>query len=167
MENYDSYITDAVGTDIRFVNNQTTAEFDRVLRTNLYAPFFINRAAVPFLPPGSSILFTTSGTAINPLPYGWEYSGSKAAVNAMAVGLARQLIPLGIRVNAVAAGLVYSPFLLTEGYTTELMFEAIGRQAADHVAQPVEIAPLFVNIVDDSLTYTSGSVWGATSGLGL
>lgn len=74
------------------------------------------------MPPGGSILFTSSGTAVNPLPYGWDYSGTKAAVNAMIIGLARQLVPLGIRINAVAAGLTYTPFLMTEGYNTTQMF---------------------------------------------
>ncbi len=161
------YITHAVGPDIRYVNNYTTEEFDRTLRTNLYAPFFITRAAVPRMPPGASVLFTTSGTAINPLPFGWDYSGSKAMIIAMATGLARQLVPTGIRVNVVAAGLAYTPFLTTEGYNTSSMRETANRSPATRLEQPVEIAHIFVDIVDDALTFTTGSVWGATGGLGL
>ncbi|KAL9035498.1 MAG: hypothetical protein Q9180_004830, partial [Flavoplaca navasiana] len=161
------YITHAVGSEIRYVNNYTTEEFDRTLRTNLYAPFFITRAAVPLMPPGSSVVFTTSGTAVNPLPFGWDYSGSKAMVIAMATGLARQLVPMGIRVNAVAAGLTYTPFLTTEGYNTSLVLETASESPARRLEQPVEIAHVFVDIVDDALTFTTGSVWGAAGGLGL
>lgn len=85
----------------------------------------------------------------------------------MTRGMARQLIPVGIRVNAIAPGLTYSPFLTTEGYDTELMFETIEEQPATRVAQPVELAHVFVNVVDDELSYTTGSVWGANGALGL
>lgn len=161
------YITQAVGPNIRYVNNYTTEEFERTMRTNIYAPFFITRAAVPRMPPGSSIVFTTSGTAINPLPFGWDYSGTKAMVITMAQGIAKQLVPQGIRVNAVAAGLTYTPFLTTEGYDTELMRATADEAPAGRLEQPVEVAHVFVNVVGDENTFTTGSVWGATGGLGL
>ena len=85
----------------------------------------------------------------------------------MAQGLARQLVPLGIRVNAVVAGLTYSPFLTTEGYNTTLMRETADEAPARRLEQPVEVAHVFVDIVNDGNTFSTGSVWGATGGLGL
>ena len=85
----------------------------------------------------------------------------------MATGLARQLVPMGIRVNAVAAGLAYTPFLTTEGYNTTSMRETAREAPARRLEQPIEIARVFVDIVDDALTFTTGSVWGAAGGLGL
>lgn len=116
--------------------------------------------------PGSSIIFTASNVAANPIPDGIDYSATKAALVNIARGLAVQLAPFGIRVNAVAPGMTYTPFLAASGYTTGGMLEQAASSPTQRMEQPVELAPLYVDFAESSNTYTSGSIWGAYGGRG-
>lgn len=119
---------------------------------------------MPLLPRGGSIIFTSSGIAQGPNERAVDYGASKAAVSHMIHSLARQLAPRGLRVNGVAPGLTYSPFLATAGFTDEII--SAGLQATPppfgRIQQPAELAPLFVSLADPSGTYTSGNVYSAT-----
>ena len=117
----------AVGPDAPLISNHSTKMWDHVFRVNVYAPFWITRAAVPLLPPGSSIIFTASDVARDPLPGAVPYSATKAALANMVKSLAQQLQPLGIRVNGVAPGFAYTPFLNAQGYDTETFDVMKGR----------------------------------------
>lgn len=143
--------------------NQTTEEFDRIFRTNVYAGFFVSRAAVPRMPPGSNIIFTASMTAHMPSSASMSYTASKAAILNFSQGLAGQLGHFGIRVNAVLPALTYTPFLATIGFTTELVEQLVQSFPLGRLVQPVEVAPLYVNFADPLNSYASGS-WADTPG---
>lgn len=143
--------------------NQTTEEFDRIFRTNVYAGFFVTRAAVPLMPPGSNIIFTASMTANLPNSRSTSYAASKAAVVNFAQGLAGQMVRFGIRVNAVLPALVYSSFLVTIGFSMEALEQTLAGIPLGRLLQPVELAPLYVNFADPQNSYASGS-WVDTPG---
>jgi NAD(P)-dependent dehydrogenase (short-subunit alcohol dehydrogenase family) len=150
------------------ITNHTTEQILRVFRTNIFANLFLVRAAVPLLSPGGSIIFTTSGMAHNPQPTEIDYGASKAALHHITSSLARQLIPLGIRVNAVQPGLTYSPFLAMMGISNELLQQAAESGQAltmtGRLEQPVELAGLFVGLADPVGTYTTGNAYSAGGG---
>ena len=87
----------------------TTEQFDRVLRTNVYALFWLCKAAVPHIPRGGSIITTSSVQAYQPSPHLLDYATSKAAIVNFTKGLGQQLASRGIRVNSVAPGPVWTP----------------------------------------------------------
>lgn len=106
---------------------------------------------------------TTSGIVSNPDPAAVVYGSSKAAIMHMIRSLSIQLISQGIRVNGVAPNLIYTPFLPTGGFTTEIMLAASeGSSPYGRIEQPGELAPLFVSLADPLSTYTSGSIYSGT-----
>jgi NAD(P)-dependent dehydrogenase (short-subunit alcohol dehydrogenase family) len=150
--------------DIRDLSNE---QFDRTIDTNIYANFWLSKAARPFLEPGSSIIFTASGIVQNPPGRLIDYAATKGFVTTFSRALAAQLAPFGIRVNAVAPLLTLTNFLSTQGMTTEIMRETISRQAPfGRIGQPVELAPLFVGLAENAATMVSGGTWSAGGGLG-
>ena len=149
-----------------FIGNQSTAEFDLTFKTNVYAPFFITRAAVPIMPPGSAIVFTASGVAARPPPGLLDYAATKAVLVSFTKSLALQLFSYGIRVNAVAPGLTVTNFLSSQGDNTESIRMVGAETPAGRMEQPVELAPLFVVLAESSSSYTSGSVYAAGGGTG-
>jgi NAD(P)-dependent dehydrogenase (short-subunit alcohol dehydrogenase family) len=141
----------------------TTDEFDRSFRTNVYAMFWICRAALPRLAPGSCIINTASIQAFDPSPNLLSYSPTKAAIVNFTKGLAQQAMQRGVRVNAVAPGPVWTPLI------PSTMPEEKTRQFGSHTAfqrpaQPVELAPLFVFLASNEARYVTGEVYGATGG---
>ncbi|GGV50601.1 hypothetical protein GCM10010495_80320 [Kitasatospora herbaricolor] len=89
----------------------STGRFDRVVKTDLYALFLLCKAALPHLRPGASIIDTASVRAYRPSPHLLDYATAKGAVVTFTQGLAQQLAPEGIRVNAVAPGPVWTPLV--------------------------------------------------------
>ena len=149
-----------------YIGNHTTSQFEQTMRTNVYAPFFVTRAAAPLMPPGSSIIFTASGVAERPAADMVDYAASKAALVSFTKSLAQQLFSYGIRVNAVAPGLTYTPFLSTSGETTESISGVAAVVPAQRIEQPVELAPLYVALAEGVNSYASGSVYSANGGVG-
>lgn len=144
-----------------------TADMLRTFETNVYAGLWLTRAAAPILPPGSSIIFTSSQLASSPGSTTVDYSASKAAVRAMTKSLALQLGGQGIRVNAVAPGPIYTNFLTTQGLTTPEIHEICATSTVfGRCGQASEMAPLYVSLADEAMSYTTGSVWGAGGGDG-
>lgn len=142
----------------------TTEEFDWTLRTNLYALFWITRAAIPHLRPGSTILNTTSFVAFDPSRQLLDYSMTKAAILNFTWCLAKQLATQGIRVNAVAPGPVWTPLQPSGGQTQEHLTEFGADTPLGRPGQPAEIAPLFVLLAAAESSYSTGQVFGATGG---
>lgn len=101
----------------------TTEHFDHLYRTNVYAMFWLCKKAIPHLPPGASIINTSSVQAYEPSPTLVDYASTKAAINNFSKGLAGQLGPKGIRVNVVAPGPVWTPLQVTGGQPTEALPE--------------------------------------------
>ncbi|MEV6269391.1 SDR family oxidoreductase [Kribbella sp. NPDC051936] len=141
----------------------TTEQFDRVLKTNVYAMFWLSKAALPHLSAGSSIINTTSIQAYEPSPNLLDYATSKAAILNFTKGLAQELGPKGIRVNAVAPGPVWTPLI-----PATMPADKVDQFGADtplgRAGQPAELAPLYVFLASDDSTYVTGERIGATGG---
>jgi NAD(P)-dependent dehydrogenase (short-subunit alcohol dehydrogenase family) len=139
------------------------AEIERVYRTNVFAMFYLCQAAIPLMKPGASIINTTSVQAYQPGHNLLHYATSKAAIVAFTKGLAPELAPKGIRVNAVAPGPVWTP-LIPSTMPEELM-ENFGEDAPlGRAAQPAEMAPIYVLLASNESSYVTGMVYGATGG---
>lgn len=166
------------GPNYRPINNQTTEEWDTVFRTNgmgltrtcgmphTFASlclFFTTRTAVPLLPPGSSLIYTVSDVARLPPSQAVPYAASKAAIVSIIRSLSNQLASRGIRVNGVAPGLTYSPFLAATGMTTEDISNP-SRYPMRRIEQPVELSPVYVDLAEESKTYVTGHIWGDAGG---
>ncbi|HEY5846768.1 MAG TPA: SDR family oxidoreductase [Microlunatus sp.] len=141
----------------------TSEQFDRVLKTNLYAMFWLCKAALPHLGEGSSIINTSSVQAVNPAPHLLDYALTKAAIHNFTKGLATQLADQGIRVNAVAPGPIWTP--LIPATMTEEMIENHGDGTPlGRVGQPAEVAPAYVFFASADSSYVTAEMLGVTGG---
>jgi NAD(P)-dependent dehydrogenase (short-subunit alcohol dehydrogenase family) len=136
-------------------------EIDRVFRTNVYAMFYLCQAAIPQMPPGASIINTTSIQAYQPKPHLLHYAASKAAIANFTKGLSQELAERGIRVNAVAPGPVWTPLIPASNMDTEHFGESAPLKRP---AQPVEMAPIYVLLASTESSYVTGMIYGATGG---
>ena len=153
------------GPEYREISDFSSSQLDRVFRTNVYANLYITRAAVPLLLPGSSIINTASIVASNPAASFVDYAASKAAIVSITQSLGKQLAKRGIRVNAVAPGLVYTPFLVSAGIDKSVLKGLLSSYPSPRLEMPAEVAPLYVDLATGDKTFVTGSVWGATGGL--
>jgi NAD(P)-dependent dehydrogenase (short-subunit alcohol dehydrogenase family) len=144
----------------------TTAELDWHFKTNLYALFWITKAAVPYLQPGASIITTASVQAYSPSPNLLAYSQTKAAQVAFTKALAKQLAEKGIRVNAVAPGPVWTPLQVTGGQTQSNLEKFGADSPMKRPAQPAELASAYVALAASDASYTTGQVYGVAGGTG-
>ncbi|QFZ23053.1 SDR family oxidoreductase [Saccharothrix syringae] len=138
-------------------------QFDRVMKTNVYALFWLCKAAVPHMGEGSAIITTSSIQGFQPSPQLLDYATSKAAIVNFTKGLAQDLAGRGIRVNSVAPGPVWTPLIpatmppdAVEGFGEDT---PLGR-----AAQPAELAPLYVFLASGESSYLTGEVVGVTGG---
>jgi NAD(P)-dependent dehydrogenase (short-subunit alcohol dehydrogenase family) len=121
----------------------STEQLDRVMKTNVYALFWLCQSAVPHLPPGASIINTSSVQAYQPSPSLLDYATTKAAIVNFTRGLAQELADQGVRVNTVAPGPVWTPLIPATMPPDEV--EDFGSQTPlGRTAQPAEVAPAFV-----------------------
>ncbi|MFD8695445.1 SDR family oxidoreductase [Kitasatospora purpeofusca] len=138
-------------------------QFDRVMKTNLYGMFWLTRAALPHLREGASVVNTASVQAYKPSPHLLDYAMTKAAIVAFTQGLAVQLAPDGIRVNAVAPGPVWTP--LIPATMDEEKVAHFGEQSPmGRAAQPAEMAPAYVFLASPEASYITGEIVNATGG---
>ncbi|TGN57087.1 SDR family oxidoreductase [Paracoccus liaowanqingii] len=143
------------------ISDQT---FDQTMKTNVYAPFWITRAALPHLEAGASIIITSSVVADQPPENLFDYAQTKAANVIFAKVLAKQLAGRGIRVNAVAPGPFWTPLQVVGGQPPEAIPEFGATTAIGRPGQPVEIAPLYVLLASGESSYSTGQVFEATGG---
>jgi NAD(P)-dependent dehydrogenase (short-subunit alcohol dehydrogenase family) len=147
------------------IEEVSSEEFERIMRVNVFAYFYLCKAAIPHMPPGSAIINTSSIQAFQPSAELLSYATSKGAEVTFSKALAQLVAPRGIRVNVVAPGPVWTPLIpATPG--------ADGQQAAKfgqespfgRPAQPKELAPVYVLLASEEGSYISGAVYGVTGG---
>ena len=142
----------------------TTEDLDWTMKTNIYATFWITKAALPLLPAGASIIITSSIVAFDSSPNLVDYSMTKAAGYSFTKSMAQQLITKGIRVNAVAPGPVWTPLQISGGQSEE-NYQKFGKDSLlTRPGQPAELASTYVFLASNDSSAVTGQIYGITCG---
>lgn len=142
----------------------TAEQLERTFRTNIFAYFFLTRAALPHLKPGSTIVNTASVTAYKGNPQLLDYSATKGAIVAFTRSLSESLAQKGIRVNAVAPGPIWTP-LIPSTFPEEKVEQFGADTPMQRPGQPEEVAPCFVFLASKDSSYMSGQVLHPNGGV--
>jgi NAD(P)-dependent dehydrogenase (short-subunit alcohol dehydrogenase family) len=141
----------------------TDEEWELTFKVNIHAMFYLTKAAVPHMKPGSVIINTSSINADSPNPTLLAYATTKGAIHNFTAGLAQLLAEKGIRANVVAPGPVWTP--LIPSTMPEEAVENFGKNTPmKRPAQPAELASAFVMLADPSSSYVSGATIAVTGG---
>jgi NAD(P)-dependent dehydrogenase (short-subunit alcohol dehydrogenase family) len=144
----------------------SSEDFDATMKTNLYATFWLTKAALPYMPEGSAIIQTTSEQAYDPSENLVDYAMTKAAMMNFTKSMAKQLGPKGIRVNGVAPGPIWTPLQVSGGATQEKLRSFGSNTPLGRPGQPSELASIYVQLAAADASYATGQVYGAAGGGG-
>ncbi|AGF73281.1 glucose 1-dehydrogenase [Corynebacterium halotolerans] len=147
------------------IENIPDDEFDKTMKSNIYSSYRVTKAAMAHLEPGSSIIFTSSIEAYQPTPTLLHYDMTKAAMNNLSKGLAQELAPKGIRVNAVAPGPIWTPLQPSHGQPQEQLTQFDEMAPLGRAGQPVELAGAYVFLASDEASYVMGETLAVTGGM--
>ena len=138
-------------------------EWDLTFRTNIYSQFYLCKAAIPRMKPGSAIVNTTSINAKNPLPNLLAYATTKGAIANFTAGLAQMVAEKGIRVNCVAPGPIWTP--LIPSTMPDKTLQSFGAETPlGRAGQPAELAGAYVLLASDEASYMTGALIPVTGG---
>ena len=171
-------VSDLGGLDILVINaarqqyrddisELSTDDFDKTMKTNLYALHWIAQAATPHLKPGSSVITTASIQAYDPSPILLDYATTKAGIVAYTKALSKQLIEKGVRANVVAPGPFWTVLQPSGGQPDEKVKNFGGNSDFGRPGQPVELAPIYVLLASQEASFINGEVYGATGSGGI
>ncbi len=131
--------------------------FEKHFRTNVFGSFYATKAALAYLPPGGSVIFTSSVNSKHPMPTLMAYSATKGALSNMVLSLAQLLAEKGIRVNGVLPGPIWTPFI-PSGMSQDAV-KTFGSQVPfNRPGQPAELASAYVMLAAEESSYTSGAL---------
>lgn len=145
------------------IQDISSQEFDHTFHTNIYAMFYLCKAALPHMQPGATIINVTSIQAYQPSPTLLAYAATKGAILTFTKGLAQEAIKSGVRVNAVAPGPIWTP-LITSTMPPETSSTFGQNTPMGRPGQPAELAPVFVFLASQESSYITGEVIGVTGG---
>lgn len=146
------------------IANLSTEQLEKTFATNIFAMFWLSKAALKHMPAGSTIVNTASIQAYQPSDGLLDYASTKAAIVAFTHGLAKQVAPKGIRVNAVAPGPIWTPLQPSYGQPQEKLVQFGQNTPLGRAGQPAEVAPAFVFLASQESSYITGEVIGITGG---
>jgi NAD(P)-dependent dehydrogenase (short-subunit alcohol dehydrogenase family) len=139
-------------------------ELEHTYRTNVFSMFYLCKAALPHMQPGSSIVNTCSVEAYQPQPMLLDYASTKAAIVNFTKGLAMEVAQQGIRVNSVAPGPVWTPLIPATMPAEQVSQFGQQESPMGRAAQPAELAPAYVFLASQESSYVNGETLGVTGG---
>jgi len=148
-------------TDIEEI---TTEQLTNTFAINVFSLFWMVQEALPLIPPGSSIITTSSIQAYQPSPDLLDYAATKTAIIAFTRGLAKQVASKGIRVNSVAPGPIWTPLQVSGGQQQEKLPKFGQNTPLKRAGQPVELAGVYVLLASQESSYVTAEVYGVTGG---
>jgi NAD(P)-dependent dehydrogenase (short-subunit alcohol dehydrogenase family) len=144
----------------------SSEDFDETFKTNVYAMFWITKAAIPHMKPGATIINTASVNSYEPSEVMIDYAATKGAIMIFTKGLAKQLAPKGIRVNAVAPGPFWTALQVTGGQPPDKIPHFGEDSPMGRAGQPAELAGIYVLLASPESSYSTGQVFAAVGGRG-